>query len=359
MISPNWQRILIRATNWVGDAVMSLPALRRIRSAFPAAHITVLAMPSVAGLYARETWANEIILLDGARGPRDWTRKWAQARRLAELRFDAAILLTNSFESAALIRAARIAERIGYRRDARGWLLTNAIAAPKPGETPRHESYYYLELLRRAGIGGAALPAGEMVIRLEGIEGARRSGSSRLAEAGLDPAATPVIGLSPGAAYGTAKRWLPDRFAASAVQIAAELGGGAVAVFGTPDERELCEQVTARVSAQGLPARNFAGRTKLAEYIEMAAACRAFLTNDSGAMHIASALGVPTVAVFGATDHVGTGPTGPLARIVRHAVDCSPYPHPCLRRECPIDHRCMKAVEAGEVARTALDLLKQ
>ena len=359
MISPHWQRILVRATNWVGDAVMSLPALRRLRAACPDAHIAVLAMPGVAGVYARETWMSEIILLDGARGPRDWRRKWAQARQLAELRFDAAILLTNSFESAALLRATGIAERIGYRRDARGWLLTHAITAPKPGDTPRHESYYYLELLRRAGIGGAALPSGDMVIRLEGIEEARKAGTSRLAAASLNPATAPVIGLSPGAAHGTAKRWLPDRFAASAVQIAAELGGGAVAVFGTPDERELCEQVTGMVSAQGLPARNFAGQTKLAEYIDMAAACRVFLTNDSGAMHIASALGVPTVAVFGATDHVGTGPTGALARIVRHAVDCSPYPHPCLRRECPIDHRCMKAVDAAEVTRTALDLLKQ
>ena len=335
---------------------MSLPALRRVRAEFPQAHIAVLAMPGVAGLYARETWANEIINLDGARGARDWRRKWAQAKQLAAGGFDAAILLTNSFESAALVRAAGIPERIGYARDARGFLLTHAIAVPRPGGIPRHESFYYLELLRRAGIGGD-LPAGEMVIRLDGIEAARRSGASRLAEAGLPPEA--VVGISPGAAYGTAKRWLPERFAASAALIAREtVSGGAVAVFGTPDESELCEQVAAMARAEGVPTHNFAGKTKLAEYIEMAAACRAFITNDSGAMHIASALGVPTVAVFGATDHVGTGPTGPLAKVVRHAVDCSPYPHPCLLRECPIDHRCMKAVSAAEVARTALDLLK-
>ena len=335
---------------------MSLPALRRLRTEFPRAHIAVLAIPGVAGLYARETWANEIINLDGARGPRDWRRKWAQSRQLAASGFDAAILLTNSFESAAVFRAAGIPERIGYARDARSFLLTGAIAVPRRGEIPRHESYYYLELLRRAGIGGA-LPPGEMVIRLDCIEAARRSGASRLAGAGLPAEAT--VGISPGAAYGTAKRWLPERFALSAVQTARALGGGgAVAVFGTPDESELCRQVTSMVIAEGVAARNFAGQTKLAEYVDMAAACRAFITNDSGAMHIASALGIPTVAVFGATDHVGTGPTGPLAKVVRHAVDCSPYPHPCLLRQCPIDHRCMQAVSAAEVSRTALDLLK-
>jgi heptosyltransferase-2 len=312
-------------------------------------------MPGVADLYARETWANEIILLDGARGPRDWQRKWRQTRQLAASRFDAAILLTNSFESAALVRAAAIPERIGYNRDGRGWLLTQQIAVPRRGEIPRHESFYYLELLRRAGLGGA-LPEGDAVIRLEGIDAARASGQAKLEETGLR---NNVVGLSPGAAYGTAKRWLPDRFAASAVSLARELGGGSVAVFGTPDERDLCEEVAVMVSSQGVPARNFAGKTKLAEYIDMAAACRAFITNDSGAMHVASALGIPTIAVFGATDHIGTGPTGPLARVVRHAVDCSPHPHPCLLRECPIDHRCMKAVSADEVARTALDLLKQ
>jgi len=334
---------------------MSLPALRRLRAELPSAHLAVLAMPGVAGVYARETWANEIILLEGARGARDWQRKWRQARRLAAMKFDAAVLLTNSFESAALVRTAAIPERIGYNRDGRGWLLTRTIGVPKRGEIPRHESFYYLELLRRAGIGGA-LPAGDPVIRLEGVEAGRVAGRAKLDDAGLRG---DVVGLSPGAAYGTAKRWLPDRFAATAVSLARELSGGSVAVFGTPDERDLCEDVASMVASQGVAARNFAGKTKLAEYIDMAAACRAFITNDSGAMHIASALGIPTVAVFGATDHIGTGPTGPLARVVRHAVDCRPHPHPCLLRECPIDHRCMKAVSADEVARTALDLLKQ
>ena len=160
--------------------------------------------------------------------------------------------------------------------------------------------------------------------------------------------------MSPGAAYGTAKRWLPERFAGSAIRMANELGA-AVAIFGSKDERDLCQSVATSVSASiAKPVRNFAGETTLAEFIDLAAACRIYLTNDSGAMHIASALGVPTVAIFGATDDQTTGPTGPLARVVREPVECSP----CLKRECPIDHRCMTRVSAARVAEVALELLK-
>ena len=224
-------------------------------------------------------------------------------------------------------------------------LLTCAVAVPRPGEIPRHERFYYLELLRRAGIIDA-MPSNDL-IRLDGAAAAREAGLRRLHEFGLGEN---VIGVSPGAAFGSAKRWLPERFAESADRVAGEIGAS-VAVFGSKAERELCAAVTGALSA---PARNFAGETSLGEFIDMAAACRVYLTNDSGAMHIASALGVPTVAIFGATDDIGTGPTGPLARVVREPVECSP----CLKRECPIDHRCMTRVPAARVAETALALLK-
>jgi heptosyltransferase-2 len=151
--------------------------------------------------------------------------------------------------------------------------------------------------------------------------------------------------MSPGAAYGTAKRWLPERFAQAAASL-----GDPVALFGSKDERDLCDSIRGQITT--VPVENFAGRTSLREFIDLAAACRVFLTNDSGAMHIASALGVPTVAIFGATDHVATGPTGSNARVVRQQVECSP----CLLRECPIDHRCMTAVTADQVVQIARDL---
>ncbi len=337
----NFNNILVRATNWVGDAVMSLPALRALRERFPHARISILAKPWVADLYGREPFCDQLIPYEaGSLGS-----KMRAARDLRQFNFDCAILLQNAFEAAAIAWAARIPVRIGYARDGRSPLLTHAIAVPLPREIPRHERFYYLELLRRAGIVDA-MPENDL-IRLDGAAAAREAGLRRFHELGLGDV---VIGVSPGAAFGSAKRWLPERFAESADRVAREIGAS-IAVFGSKQERELCAAVTSALSA---PARNFAGETSLGEFIEMAAACRVYLTNDSGAMHIASALGVPTVAIFGATDDIGTGPTGPLARVVREPVECSP----CLKRECPIDHRCMTRVPAARVAETALALLK-
>ncbi len=337
-------RILIRATNWVGDAVMSLPALRVARARYPEAHIAVLARPWVADLYARETFADRVIPYP-AQGAAE---KLAAARALERERFDCALLLQNAFEAALVARLARIPRRIGYDRDARGWLLTERARTPRPGEIPAHESFYYLELLRRAGW-IERLPE-DVVIRLEGREEAAASGRERFAREGLGDR---VIGVSPGAAYGGAKRWLPERFAEAALLVA-RTREAAVAVFGTRDELAVCDAVAAHLADAGCRAMSFAGSTRLSQFIEMASACLVFVTNDSGAMHIASAAGTPTVAVFGATRDRATGPTGPLARVVRECVECSP----CMLRECPIDHRCMTRVAAARVAETALDLLK-
>jgi heptosyltransferase-2 len=334
-------RILVRATNWVGDAVMSLPALRALRQRFPQAHIAILAKSWVADLYRREPICDELIPYTAL----TFFEKCSAARALRPHNFDMAILLQNAFEAAAIAYVAGIPQRIGYARDGRGFLLTHAIPVPLRDKIPRHERFYYLELLHRAGILDS-LPESRS-IRLETAPIARAAGLERFRQLGLGDV---VIGVSPGAAYGTAKCWLPERFAEAANQLAKELGAS-VAIFGSKDERDLCESVAASIAA---PVKNFAGETTLAEFIDLAAACRVYLTNDSGAMHIASALGVPTVAVFGATDDQTTGPTGPLAKVVREVVECSP----CLKRECPIDHRCMTRVSAARVADTALELLK-
>ena len=335
------ETILVRATNWVGDAVMSLPALRALREAYPRARISVLAKPWVADLYRRESFCDELIPYTA----RTLGEKWAAARALRKRGFEAAVLLQNAFEAAAIAYLADIPERIGYARDGRGFLLTRAIPVPESGEIPRHERFYYLELLVRAGILRELPPTD--AIRLEGAPAARAAGLEKFHQLGLGEQ---VIGVSPGAAYGSAKRCLPERFADAANRVASELGS-AVAIFGSKDERDLCAAVTRTIT---VPVKNFAGETSLAEFIELAAACRVYLTNDSGAMHIASALGVPMIAVFGATNDEATGPTGPLARVVREPVECSP----CLKPECPIDHRCMTRVSAERVSTAALELLK-
>jgi heptosyltransferase-2 len=338
----------VRATNWVGDAVMSLPALRAVRERFPGAHIAVLARPWVADLYSRERFADQVILHTAGRGAGDLGGKWRQARQLAGERFDCAILLQNAFEAALIAWLARIPRRIGYNRDGRGLLLTDAIEVPKPDQAPAHEKYYYIELLLRAGI-VAERPDCDHIL-LDGAAEARERGEERFRQEGLDD---PVIGVSPGAAFGSAKRWMPERFAETAALVANETGA-AVGLFGSGGERALCEEVAGMLAGRAAAVRNFAGETTLAEFIELAAACRLYLTNDSGAMHVASALGVPTVAVFGPTDHLGTSPSGPCCRVVREPVDCSP----CKLRECPVDHRCMTRIRPERVASVALELLK-
>jgi heptosyltransferase-2 len=322
-----YSKILIRATNWVGDAVMSLPALHALRERFPRAYIAILAKPWVADLYSYEGTADEVIPYSAS----SLLEKWRVTKDLKERNFDCAILLQNAFEAAVLVCLAGIPNRIGFARDGRGWLLTRSVPVPKPSEIPPHQRFYYLELIRRAGI-IRELPDTVPFI------GKRRT------------QVQPTIGVSPGAAYGTAKRWLPERFAEAAARLAHERRAS-IALFGSNTERALCEEVAQLIS--GVPITNYAGQTSLAEFIDLASGCEVFLTNDSGAMHIASALGVPTVAVFGATDDLGTGPSGANSRVVREPVECSP----CLLRECPIDHRCMTRVSAGRVVEQALELL--
>lgn len=342
-----FSRILVRATNWVGDAVMSLPALHAIRERFPRAHISVLARPWVADLYEDEPFADRVVRLTAARGARDPLGKLRTARMLRQERFDCAILLQNAFEAALLAWLAGIPRRIGYSRDGRAPLLTDPIPVPTSGEIPRHERFYYLAMLERAGIIDR-LPS-DAPISLSRSADLHARGAQRLAETGLRP---PVIGISPGAAFGSAKRWLPERFTEAGAGLAREIGAS-VAVFGSETERNLCQQVAQGIQEQGAQVHNFAGETSLGAFIELAAGCALYLTNDSGAMHVTSALGVPAVAVFGPTDETATGPAGPLTTVVRENVDCSP----CLLRECPIDHRCMVRVSAATVVRTALEIL--
>jgi len=323
-------RILVRATNWLGDAIMCLPALHALRSSYPQAHIAILGLPWMRDLYGRESFCDEVIDYPVERGAKNLAAKYALAKNLRG-RFDKALLLQSAFEAAAFAFAARIPNRTGYNRDGRSFLLTHPVSVPIIG----HERFYYLELLRLAGwIPGYDIDA---PIRLHGVT---RVKSRR-------------IGVSPGAAFGSAKRWYPERFAEAAATVAIERDMS-VALFGSASERDIVSVVEAALKARGVAVENFAGRTTLAEFIQLVASCELMLTNDSGAMHVAYAVGTPSLTIFGSTDHIGTGPVGINARIVREAVDCAP----CKLRECPIDHRCMTRISAERVAREALDLLK-
>ena len=267
------RNILVRATNWVGDAVMSAPALQALRAAYPQAHIAILARPWVAGLYAHQSFCDELIAYEL---PPGWESLQAKRRLAVALRrrnFDCAILLQNAFEAAALTRWARIPVRVGYARDARGWLLTHPIGVPRTGEILPHQRFYYLEMLRRAGlIQGYAT---DRPIRLDGAAAAATEARAHL-RARLGGV---VIAVSPGAAFGGAKRWPATHFAAAAVRVA-RARAAAVAVFGSQEDEKICATVCAAVRAASVPCVSFAGTTTIGQYCEMVAACQLVLTND-------------------------------------------------------------------------------
>jgi heptosyltransferase-2 len=318
---------------------MSLPAIRAIRDNFRTSELTVLAKRSIADIYARESVIDRIIPYDGYR--------FKTALALRSGRFQLGILFPNSFDSALIFKLARIPRIVGYNRDFRGMLLSDPVPyRPKRRPRTRHERFYYLELLQESRLIDAYHAADDPVW-LECAPQAASEGRERFLADGVR---LPVVGVSPGAAYGGAKRWLPERFAESASYLATRLGGS-VAIFGAPDDADTCAGVEKLI--RGVPAVNLAGKTSLREFIDRAAACSVFLTNDSGSMHVASALGVPTVAIFGATNHITTGPAGPLNAIVREEVSCSP----CMKRECPIEHPCMTEVTSERVVSAALKLI--
>ncbi len=341
------QRLLVRAPNWIGDAVMAIPALRAVRAAHPGWQVTILALPWVADLYEGEGYCDRVQLYRRAEVHRGFLGRERLARTLRTPPFDRAVLLQNAFDAAWLAWRARIPERIGYNRDARGPLLTARVRVPTSGEIPAHQRFYYLELLLRAGL-IQRYPA-DTSSRFDRIEHLREQGLARWRQLGLPTG--PWIGVSPGAAFGSAKRWFPARFAAAACELA-QAGQARVAVFGSAAEAPLAAEV-ARQAGPGSAC--LAGRTTLSEFLALASTCSLYLTNDSGSMHVAAALGVPTVAVFGSTDADATGPAAPWARVVRHPVECSP----CLLRECPIEgHPCMDGVEVRDVVAAAQSLLR-
>jgi heptosyltransferase-2 len=325
--------VLVRAPNWIGDAVLSLPALRDVRLSFPAARLEVLARGWVAPVYEAVSEVDAVRAAPG-RGVRE---EAALARAAGA---DLALLFPNSFGTALAMALAGIPDRRGYATDRRRLLLTRAARVPD-AVRGQSELYYYRAMLAGVGLRVSASPDATLVPLPSWVE----SGGRKLGDAG------PWIGVNAGAAYGTAKRWVPERYAAAAERLARELGAR-VAVLGGPAERPLAEAIAAQIRT---PSRVLAGETSLGELIGVLSRLRLLLTNDSGPMHLAAALGVPLVALFGPTDWRETAPRGRHQRLVREPVDCAP----CKLRECPIDHRCMRRVSVERVADEARALLAE
>jgi len=338
------QRLLVRATNWIGDAVMSLPALEALRARFPRAEIVLLAKPWVSELYWHHPAVNRLMVYKSQGEHRGLGGAMKLVREIERERFDAAILFPNSFHSAWLVWQAGIPLRIGYARDGRSWLLDDAIEPPLEAACG-HQVYYYLELLFRAGIIPAPPPVEKIQLRLTDEE--KRAAARVLEGFGLGGPRF-LVGLAPGAAFGPAKRWPAERFAELADRLVGAMNADVI-IFGSAAEKPLAESVAAGMKHTPVIA---AGRTSPREWLALMTRCRLLVTNDSGAMHLGAALGVPLAAIFGSTDPRATGPLGAAVRIVRRPVECSP----CGRRECPIDFRCMKKVSVEQAFRAALEL---
>ncbi len=361
------ERILVRGVNWIGDAVMTIPALNGIRRALPESKVSLLVRPSVAAIFEREPAVDEIILYDerftGIIG------KLGLAHQLRKRGFSKALLFQNAFDAALITFLAGIPARIGYDRDGRGFLLTNRIPF-QDDDRKMHHIDYYLNLLKSAGIPvdyykpnppSPPFAKGEMGGFYPWIH---LSLEERLAaRSALSGLKRPLLGMNPGAAYGSAKRWFPERFAEVAGWFIRD-AGGSVIIFGNKNEAGIAQEIEKHVRTQksevGIQNSEFrssemqtsnsllnlSGKTSVRELISLISECDVFLTNDSGPLHIAYAVGTPLVAIFGSTDPGLTGPHNKVSSIIKEDFDCSP----CFERTCKKgDMRCMYAITAEEV----------
>ncbi|MHB8138193.1 MAG: lipopolysaccharide heptosyltransferase II [Smithellaceae bacterium] len=335
------ERILIRGTNWIGDAVMTLPAIASVHAAYPGAHLAILAKPPVTDIYRLFSAADEIIPYENRFDSPLGVFRLAYVLR--QKKFDAAILLQNAIEAAIIALAAGIRVRAGFNSDGRGFLLTHAIRRTED-IFKVHQIDYYLEMVKALGCADV-----DRTMHLETHISPVDARS--VLQQYLPNGDRTIIGIAPGAAYGPAKRWFTERFAEAGDQLSKELNAQVI-LFGGQTDWETAEQVRKRAQTDMI---NLAGLTSLREAIYLISQCRLFLSNDSGLMHVAGALNIPTVAIFGSTNPVTTSPTGEKTMLVRKDVSCSP----CLKKICPTDFRCMTLVTVSDVVGAAKTLLNK
>ncbi len=363
------RRILVRGTNWLGDAVMTTPALLRLREKFPEAHITLLTQAKLADLWQHHPAINETIDLT------DSESIFAIAKKLHDGKFDFALVLPNSPRSALEVFLASIPQRIGYARPWRNFFLTqttptraDAVKMHKRSESeiqrlvsekpeaisqklkiPKsaHQIFEYLHLV--AALGATAEPlAPQLFVTSEEVDAAKEKFC-------LDKITTPIFGLNPGAEYGPAKRWPAEKFVVAARQIQ-EHTNGVWILFGGKNDAALTHQIEAAIENPKSKVFNLAGKTSLRELMALLKSCRVLLTNDTGPMHVAAALGTPVVVPFGSTSPELTGPGLPgeaRNQLVKSHAPCSP----CFLRECPIDFRCMNEIKVDEVVMAVLKIV--
>lgn len=373
----NPEKILIRSTNWIGDAVMTTPAVHSIRKNFPDAEITMLAVPWVADIFRVSPDVDKLFIYDKnhlyqgkIKGPLNL------AKDLKTFHFDAAILLQNAFEAAFVAKMAGIPVRAGFKRDGRGVLLTHGVTI-SDAIRKKHQVHYYQYMLSELGLdigpdhlrlplpddllGWAkgfvdGLKSQGPVSRVEEEVGKETSGLSELKPLNSDGVSIPVIGFNPGAAFGPAKQWPVEKFAQLAAIISHNYGdtGCVIMVFGTDADTKAAQEIKQFSVRTPYHVVDMTGKTDLKQAMALIKCCDAFVTNDSGLMHVAAGLGTPSIAIFGSTDHIATGPYSKKAIVLRREMECSP----CLQTHCPQGHlKCLETIGSKDVYEDLVKML--
>ena len=344
----NIKRVVVRGTNWVGDAVMTVPALRELRRLFPDAHLTLATRSLAKGIFDGADFIDEVLVHD--RGPGGFRNVSAQAREWRSRRFDLAILFPNAFEAALIAFLGRARFRIGYATQGRSLLLTHPLALPEWRDS-RHESFYYLNIIVELELllnGRSEIPEQQPTFDLS-ISTDRQAEALDLLRTQGARKGHPLVALCPGSINSRAKRWPADRYAVLADRLIKELGADVV-LIGSEAELAVSLEVSQQMKNEPIV---LTGKTDLARAVAVLNEVDLLVTNDTGPGHIAAALGRPTLVIFGPTNPLTTRPLSPVAEIVRHPPDCAP----CMLRDCPIDHRCMTAITPDEVFARATSML--
>ena len=324
-------KIIVRAPNWIGDSVLALPAIQSLSQNLPEAQFWVATKEWVRDIFLSHDFIKGTIPLSEAN---DLKSLKESANKIKAFDFDAGVLLTNSFASAFLFYLAKIPERWGYSRDGRGFLLTRKISTKKL-KNSFHQADYYKEL-----ISGLGFKVGLPSLFLHLTKEEKKKARERLLSLGVD-LHRPLIILNPGASYGPAKRWPAERFSALG-SLLQDQSKATVLITGSRNEKELAESISSLMTQKPI---DLMGQTSLRMLAGLVSQANLFITNDSGPMHMANALKIPVVAVFGPTDPSVTGPYQEPAVVIKKDVPC----WPCSYRECPFDHRCMRNISSEEV----------
>lgn len=339
--------ITVRSPNWIGDCVMAIPAIRALKYYFSESMLYLVTKAHLQDIFKNIKEIDKLIPISDYN---DIKSLISDAKKLRPFHFDVGILFPNSFRSALLFRMSKVKKLVGYKNELRGFLLHEKLEFPGNHD---HHRFFYLDLIEyfvKKHANNKQLNRNMFSDDLPIDEQEKKSVESLLNDYGIELKKR-IIGISPSAAYGSSKEWLPERFEGLIERLVEAFPASEVLLFGSEKEANRVSRIRAKFQQN---VHNLAGRLSLRESLTAISFCSLFISNDSGLMHIAASLRIPLIGIFGPTVPQKTAPSNPDARIFLHPVDCSP----CRHKACPTDHRCMKAVQVDEVFKEANKILR-